>query len=101
MNRRGFLTAMAAAPVAAFVAPAAAKSMAPVVPSEPVFGSSIAVYGQGVRSCGVRAVDFGQSLYVSDPWHMTARLSQSVFDGEISVDEANAAYWDELVEVEA
>lgn len=56
MNRRGFLTAMAAAPVAAFVAPAAAKSMAPAFPYEPVFGSSL--------SCGSRAVDYGQSMYV-------------------------------------
>lgn len=60
MNRRGFLTAMAAAPVAAVMAPAA-KSATVALPYIPVFGSSIS---SGVPSSGI--VDFGQSLYLGD-----------------------------------
>lgn len=99
MNRRGFLTAMAAAPVAAVMAPAA-KPVASALPYIDKFGSSL--------SCGVPAthvVEFGQSLYVGDMllptywkhsegWSMSGQL-----DDIVAIEDTDDG--DELVEVEA
>lgn len=90
MNRRGFLTAMAAAPVAAVMAPAATPAFAAGGYIKPQYGY---IVGQAT----------GESILPLN----TARAMQQLFEAEYCADVMDArgfdqcaAYCDELVEAD-
>lgn len=104
MNRRGFLRALVAAPIAAAVAPLALAR--PAFATGGLISGSVAVTGEFGAEAIIPTRQQVRRLMAVD-WLNPARQFQHVFEEEFGVNEANtaifdanAAYCDELVEVE-
>jgi hypothetical protein len=105
MNRRGFLSALALAPLAAVVAPVAMTRSVAGSPIRAATWASLGTLAPGVGALGFVGEAAGESILPLSVGN-SARVMQSVFNASFGASEQSdkafdelAAYCDELVEV--